>query len=159
MANETTEKDKAAQAPAPIEQKPDANPVPEAKESVEQNPAQGANPADEKTGTAKEPEKESEQVSAEQATDDAVTSEKPKPDEHIQRPVGDIILTVKVKRMLFFGVAGKEIQVLQNDKLVDRITTDSRGQALFKLPTGDYTVVKGDKKVPITLQKHSTLRM
>jgi hypothetical protein len=95
-----------------------------------------------------------------QNSENPATPEKPTLlDEHIKRPEGDLVLTVKVKRFFFFGVTGQEIQVLQGEKTVDRIVTDSRGQALFKLPPGEYTVKSGDKQVPIDLKSHASLRL
>ena len=80
-------------------------------------------------------------------------------DDHVKRPAGDLVLTVKVKKFFFIGVAGQEVRVMQGDRLVDRIVTDSRGQALFKLPPGEYVVASLDKQVPIELKDHASLRL
>lgn len=114
--------------------------------------------ADAKTPEPPKPEapKEAPKPAAETKPDEKPTLLR---EEHIQRPQGDLVLTVKMKRFFFLSVVGEEVRVLKADKVVDRITTDSRGQALFKLPAGEYSVVSGEKSIPINLQKHSTLRM
>jgi hypothetical protein len=72
---------------------------------------------------------------------------------------GELVLTVKVRRFLFFAVTGVEVSIITDGKLIDRITTDSRGQALFQLPPGPYVVQVKDRRVPIHLMQHGTLRI
>lgn len=120
----------------------------------------GAKPAMPEARPAAAPARPAPDAKPEAKPEDPKPEEKPSLlDDHIKRPEGDLVLTVKVKRLFFFGVVGQEVKVMQGDKVVDRITTDSRGQALFKLPQGEYTVTSLDKQVPIELKSHATLRL
>jgi hypothetical protein len=76
-----------------------------------------------------------------------------------QKHEPDCILTVRARRLLFFSARGKEVSVLKGDKVIDKASTDSRGEACFKLAPGEYVVTMGDRRIPIDIKQHATLRM
>lgn len=69
------------------------------------------------------------------------------------------MLTLKARRFGVFGVNNAQITLLQNEKVVETITTDKQGNAILNLTPGDYVVRFGEKKIPITLKQHSTLKL
>lgn len=137
------EPEKTASAPAKAEPPAEAKP---------QEPAQ-VKPA---TPTANPDAKAPEQGA--QAPLD-VSAELKAIEQNYTKQSATFVLTIKVRKFGFFGVRAARIIILQEGKEIDARDTDNHGDAAFNLAPGDYTVQMGEKKVPITLKTHSTLKL
>jgi hypothetical protein len=69
------------------------------------------------------------------------------------------VLTVKVKKWLFWPVVAAAVSVFQGEKQIDAASTDSHGTVPFTLSPGEYLVKYGGKNVPISIKAHSTLKL
>lgn len=78
--------------------------------------------------------------------------------DHEETPA-EIILTIRMRKLLFFAVKDAEVKVLQGEAVVDTVRTDGNGQALFKLKPGEYTVISDGKSVGIDLKQNATVKL